>query len=136
MAKGKSASSLRFAPPMEGEVIPPDARRAQWSGAFKLAELNDAAQRGTDPRSRHSDGEVPWQLALADYEIRFSEKSRDSRKGFWGIYLRDYNVCVATLADNSYALRNALTRMFDAARVLSKGTGHVSRKTRRAKKAA
>jgi len=72
---------------------------------------------------RHSDGETPWQYALGDYEVRFSDKTprgterRDG--GSWGIYLRDYNVRVATFADNSAFLRGALSRMFDAAFALT-----------------
>ena len=63
---------------------------------------------------RHSDGKVPWQLVLADYCVRFSKKGRED-SGTWGIYLRAYNVRLATFADNSAFLRDALARMFDAA---------------------
>jgi hypothetical protein len=68
---------------------------------------------------RHSDGKTPWQFALADYEVRFSKKFPRG-VGSWGIYLRDYNVRVATFADNSAFLRDALKRMFDAAHALAK----------------
>lgn len=63
MAKrGKPARRVLFAPRMEGETISPAKRREQWGEAFDrvaLAELNEAAKRGTDPRARHSDGKVP-----------------------------------------------------------------------------
>lgn len=71
---------------------------------------------------RHSDGETPWQYALGDYEVRFSDKTprgterRDG--GSWGIYLRRYNVRVATFAADSAALRKALATMFNAAHTL------------------
>jgi hypothetical protein len=72
---------------------------------------------------RHSDGKTPWQFALGGYEVRFSEKTprgtarRDG--GSWGIYLRDWNVRVATFTADSAALRKALAHMFDAAHVLT-----------------
>jgi hypothetical protein len=51
----------------------------------------------------------PWQFMAADYEVR------PGHGGVWGIYLRKYNVCLATFAPNSAALRDCLSRCFDAA---------------------
>lgn len=53
----------------------------------------------------------PWQFQIAEYELRESRKGN----GQWGIYCRDYNVRLATFAPNSFALRDALARGFDAA---------------------
>ena len=119
-----------FAPRMDGEKPGDPARaRKRWGQAFgetALSELNAAgraALAGEHHMKRHSDGETPWQFALGDYVIRFSDKTprgterRDG--GTYGIYLRDFNVRVATFAPNSAFLRNALSRMFDAAHALS-----------------
>jgi hypothetical protein len=54
----------------------------------------------------------PWQYMIADYEVRAD------KHGTWGIYLRRYNVRVATFAADSHALRSALDRMFTAAHTL------------------
>ena len=78
---------------------------------------------------RHSDGKTPWQFALADYCVRFSKKGRED-SGTWGIYLRAYNVRLATFADNSGCLRDALARMFDAAHALSKSLKEIERRVK------
>jgi hypothetical protein len=106
----------------------PRKRFGEAFGTAALAELNKAAEiskvlKGHYHPKRHSDGETPWQLALGGYEVRFSEKTprgtprRDG--GSWGIYLRDWNVRVATFTADSAALRKALAQMFDAAHALS-----------------
>jgi hypothetical protein len=91
-------------------------------GKTALAELSEAHEiakilEGHYHPKRHSDGETPWQFVLGDYAIRFSKKGRES--GEWGIYLRAYNVRLATFVDNSDHLREALVKMFDAAHALS-----------------
>ena len=104
--KAKSGLKMRCAPRMGSE-------------ANEVAKILE----GHYHPKRHSDGKTPWQFALGDYEVRFSEKTprgtarRDG--GSWGIYLRDWNVRVATFADNSDHLREALAKMFDAAHVLT-----------------
>lgn len=63
----------------------------------------------------------PWQYTCADYMIRQrfkpGKKAVIDRDSPWGIYLRDYNVCLAEFAPNSSALREALDRMFNACHV-------------------
>ena len=49
----------------------------------------------------------PWQWQVADYVVRDN-----------GIFLRAFNVRLATFAPNSAALQSALSRMFDAAHVI------------------
>lgn len=49
----------------------------------------------------------PWQRTVAAYEVRDG-----------GIYLRKFNVRLATFVPNSALLRDALARMFDAAHAL------------------
>jgi hypothetical protein len=56
--------------------------------------------------------DVPWQFAVGDYCVRTDER------GEWGIYLRAYNYRVARFNANSAAIRDALTRMFNAAHAL------------------
>ena len=115
MAKGKV---IQFAPRMDKTV--PAIRRRKWRDA-PIAEVREDVHRilaGEHQVKRHSDGETPWQYAISDYEIRFREKGR-GEAGIWGIYLRDFDVCVATFAPNSAFLRNALARMFDAAHALA-----------------
>jgi hypothetical protein len=111
-------------------------RLAQVFGTVALAELSNANEAAKileghyHPKRR--DGKTPWQFALADYCVRFSEKTPRGtpRKdgGSWGIYLRNYNVRVATFADNSAFLREALTRMFDAAHALAESWKKVERR--------
>ena len=108
------------APLMDGEVSIA-AEHKKWHDAFGAVVAGILA--GKHHMKRHSDGETPWQFALADYRVLFSDKTPrgTERKdgGSWGIYLRDYNVRVATFAPNSAFLRNALSRMFDASHALS-----------------
>ena len=78
---------------------------------------------------RHSDGETPWQFVLGDYCVRFS-KNRSRKDGEWGIYLRAFNVRVATFADNSDHLREALAKIFDAAHALSESSKAVGNHNR------
>lgn len=59
---------------------------------------------------------VPWQFQIAEYEVRESRKGN----GQWGIYLRAFNLRLATFSPNSFALRDALGRGFDAAHALKK----------------
>jgi hypothetical protein len=47
---------------------------------------------------------------LASYEVRSTKQGRSR-----GIYLRNYNVKLATFASNSQALQTALTKLFDSA---------------------
>lgn len=49
--------------------------------------------------------ESPW----AEYEIR------DGKDGKTGIYTRDYNCRLATFNANTYALQQALKKLFDGA---------------------
>ena len=100
----------------------PKSKPAKSNKRQNYAEIAKILKGHYHPK-RHSDGKTPWQFALGDYEVRFSEKTprgtarRDG--GSWGIYLRDWNVRVATFADNSDHLREALAKMFDAAHVLT-----------------
>ena len=106
------------APLMDGEVSIA-AEHKKWHDAFGAVVADILA--GEHHKKRHSDGETPWQFALADYRVLFSDKTPrgTERKdgGSWGIYLRDYNVRVATFAPNSAFLRNALSRMFETERL-------------------
>ncbi len=126
--KTKSGRTILPAPLMEGETMRDRKREVKrWGEAFgrsALEELNTAhAVESAHEKhaTRHSDGEVPWQIALGDYQILFRENNPrgKSGEGSWGIYLRDYNVRLATFAPNSAYLRTALTMMFDAIRALS-----------------
>ena len=78
---------------------------------------------------RHSDGETPWQFVLGDYCVRFS-KNKSREDGEWGIYLRKYNVRLATFVDNSDHLREALAKMFDAAHALAESAKAVGNHNR------
>ncbi len=67
--------------------------------------------------NEYADGRPrPWQYQVADYEVRQGLSPRADEQ--WGIYLRTYNVRVATFAPGSEALRDALDRMFTAAHAL------------------
>ena len=78
---------------------------------------------------RHSDGETPWQFVLGDYCVRFSG-NKPRKDGKWGIYLRAYNVRLATFADNSDHLRDALARMFDAAHAQAESWKEIARRAK------
>lgn len=138
MVKGKSGKRVLSAPRMESERAGAKSRKrfgeafAETAGApaaehepFSSAVASRVAilLSGAHLPKRRSDGGTPWQFALGDYEVRFSEKTprgtarRDG--GSWGIYLRDWNVRVATFTADSAALRKALAHMFDAAHVLT-----------------
>lgn len=99
---------------MAREIIHPATRRAQWRAAF--ASATGALLFSTvDPRDMHMietakwERNRPWQFMAADYEVR------PRRKGVWGIYLRKFNICLAEFSPNSAALRDCLSRCFDAA---------------------
>ena|ERR1700676_4204329 len=55
-----------------------------------------------------------WGDDVADYMVRESF----DHPGQYGIYLRDYNVAVATFSPNSDHIRQALARMMDAAHAI------------------
>ena len=109
MASKRSPAKSRKSPATEGEIE-------------KILE-------GYFHPKRHSDGKVPWQLVLADYCVRFSKKGRGD-SGTWGIYLRAYNVRLATFADNSDHLRDALARMFDAAHAQAESWKEIARRAK------
>ena len=137
--KAKSGLKVLCAPRMESERASPAKSRKRWGAAFgrstlkELSEANEIAKvlDGRNHPKRHSDGETPWQFVLGDYQVRFSDKTprgtarRDG--GSWGIYLRAYNVRVATFADNSDHLREALMKMFDAAHARSESQKEAER---------
>lgn len=148
--KTKSGRTLLPVPRMEGETESPAKARRRRGRAFVIggkvvvrddmralklvgrpidtAHATNMMARALPGHARqHSDGEVPGQIAVGDYEILFRENNPRAKPrkyeaeggGSWGIYLRDYNVRVATFADNSDHLREALSRMFDAAHALN-----------------
>ena len=145
MAKGKSGKRVLSAPRMGRERVSPAKSRKRWGKAFadtagvptteRDAFASAAASRvavllsGAFHPKRHSDGETPWQFVLGDYCVRFSG-NRPRKDGKWGIYLRAYNVRLATFSDNSDHLREALAKMFDAAHALSESWKAVERQTK------
>ena len=73
------------APLMDGEVSIA-AEHKKWHDAFGAVVADILA--GKHHMKRHSDGETPWQFALADYRVLFSDKTPrgTERKdgGSWG----------------------------------------------------
>lgn len=66
------------------------------------------------PRRSRIDPAAPGSASdLATYCVRASFKDPDK----FGIYLRDYNVSVATFADNSFHARQAIGKVLDDARM-------------------
>lgn len=119
-ARSKAKRRVLTAPRMEGERISPAKRRAQWAGAFKKG--GEAVLRNKKPGDH-------WGDDVADYCVRASFRNPDQ----FGIYLRDYNVAVATFSANSYHIRQALSRMMDAAHaVKASRDAEIARITRRA----
>lgn len=92
------------------KVIPGLAIQGSMMGPDEYGTLGgpDDFSDGGRPR--------PWQFQIAEYQVRESRKGN----GQWGIYLRDYNVRLAVFSPNSFALRDALDRGFDAAHTLKK----------------
>lgn len=86
-------------------------RGAIISGDGKLGEYAGEGRIGSSGRAQ------PWQFQVADYCV----KERRTGGGKWGVYLRHYNMCLGEFVPNSAVLRDALTRMFDAAHALKKG---------------
>lgn len=77
-------------------------------------------------RGEYAVGPLPWQSELADYCVRQGGNGQT-----WGIYLRAYNVRVATLAPGSDSLREALDKMFTAAHALKRSASEPKAKRRR-----
>lgn len=135
MAKGKSGKRVLCAPRMASERASPTKLHKRWGEAFgksalsALGEAHEIAKilEGHYHPKRHSDGATPWQFVLGDYCVRFSKKGRGDL-GTWGIYLRAYNVRLATFSDNSAHMREALAKMFDAAHALAESWKAVEKK--------
>lgn len=99
----------------------------QWAGAFRAVKetphLFDVMTKGRREANARDDANatVVMRGTLATDATRtLAERLSDYcvRQGTdeqWGIYLREYNVRVATFSRNSHPIREVLTRAFNAA---------------------
>ena len=124
LAKG-AKSRKRFGKAFAKTTGAPAAQREPFASA--VASRAAILLSGAHLPKRHSDGETPWQFVLGDYCVRFSG-NKPRKDGKWGIYLRAYNVRLATFSDNSDHLQKALTKMFDSAHALSESWKKVGKR--------
>lgn len=106
-AKGAKRTTKQWSAAGPGVIGDPTRRSVSHNvqhkagGMFINGSLMGANEYSTLPRSLCG--------ALADYCVR------EGTDGKVGIYLRDFNVRVATLSSNSHPLQQVLTRTFDSA---------------------